>query len=263
MKQQDIERYYFENFRKAYALPAGQLTYADKPDVIIDGAQRIGIEITNFYVAEGRSAASEQVQSGLREKAVKGGHRFYKGSGGKNISLTFSFNESCPIQDTSSLAGRLSAFAHKIDDGENGSISRSLFRDILELDFAYLYARELQYSAEPDPEFPNGKPDLSEGYANWARYRNRREARAEQNGVYLPLQTPGTWKVGQGHDFGLMSTERLTEIIRNKEAKAQQYIPCQKYWLLIVVDAADPAQEQEIRVDGLAVTSNVFEKILI
>ena len=30
-KQQTIERHYFEMFRKAYPLPPGEITYADKP----------------------------------------------------------------------------------------------------------------------------------------------------------------------------------------------------------------------------------------
>jgi hypothetical protein len=34
---QDIERYYFEKFRKDYPLPPGTITYGDSPDVIIEG----------------------------------------------------------------------------------------------------------------------------------------------------------------------------------------------------------------------------------
>jgi hypothetical protein len=33
----EIERHYFGRFRKAYALPAGSVTYGDKPDVTITG----------------------------------------------------------------------------------------------------------------------------------------------------------------------------------------------------------------------------------
>ena len=54
------------------------------------------------------------------------------------------------------------------------------------------------------------------------------------------------------------------EIIREKETKAQQYSSCDAYWLLIVVDFIDAAQEQEIRLDGgVVIASDVFEKILI
>ena len=42
------------------------------------------------------------------------------------------------------------------------------------------------------------------------------------------------------------------------------YCKCDAYWLLVVVDFIDPAQEQEIRVDDLGnVRSEIFEKIII
>ena len=263
MRQQDIERYYFEMFRKAYALPPGEITYADKPDVLLNGAQQIGIEITNFYVTGGTSAASEQVQSKLRKAVVSEGHRIFKDSHGKNIDLTFSFDKAHPIQNVNALAKRLAALGHRVQGGNNGPIRKDVFKDIPELDFVYLYAHELQFGDEPDPKFPNGQPDLSEGFTAWADYRNRREARALQRGVYKPLQSPGRWKLGQGHDFGLMSVKRLTEIIREKEGKAQRYVACAALWLPIIVDFIDSAQEQEIRIDGLTVESDVFQKIIV
>jgi hypothetical protein len=61
-KQQRIERYYFDMFRKAYPLPSGVICHDDKPDVIVNGSQKLGIEITNFFVAGGASPDSEQVQ---------------------------------------------------------------------------------------------------------------------------------------------------------------------------------------------------------
>lgn len=43
----EIERYYFELFRQVYAVPAGEIEYTDKPDVIVRGDSTLGIEITN------------------------------------------------------------------------------------------------------------------------------------------------------------------------------------------------------------------------
>jgi hypothetical protein len=61
-----------------------------------------------------------------------------------------------------------------------------------------------------------------------------------------------------------MSQTRLTKIIKEKEEKAKEYAPCDAYWLLIVVDSSSAAQEQEIRRDeGLNVSSNVFQKIIV
>ena len=262
-KQQTIERHYFEMFRKAYPLPPGDIIYADKPDVLLNGTPTLGIEITNFYVTEGASPASEQVQCKLRKAAVIEGHRLYQESGGENIDLTFSFDKKNPIKNVKALAKKLVALARRVEGGANGAIRKDVFKDIPEVDFAYLYAQELQFSDEPNPKFPNGQPDPSKGFAAYAEYRNRREVRALEAGIYKPLQSPGRWKVGQGHSFGLMSTQRLTEIVAEKEAKAQQYIACDAYWLLIIVDFIDAAQEQEIRIDGLTVESKMFQKILI
>jgi hypothetical protein len=263
MNNQELERYFFEIFAKAYPLPPGEIIYADRPDVLIKGAQTVGIEITNFYTNEGASPASEQVQSKLRKDAVAEGHRLFQESGGANINVTFSFDKKHPIKNIKVLPKQLADLGHHIENWENGQIPNSVFSDITELDFVYLHARELQYDDDPDEKFPNGQPDVSEDPAGWAEYRNRREARALKKGIYKPLQSPGRWKLGQGHEFGLMSVSRLTEIIREKEVKARKYIKCDEYWLLIIVDFIDAAQEQEIRIDGLTIESDVFQKIIV
>ena len=191
------------------------------------------------------------------------GQQLYRQSVGRNVELTFSFDKPHPIQNVGTLATGLAALARRVENWDNGEISRDVFEDIPELDFAYLYSRHLQHSDEPDPKFPNGQPDPSEGFAAYAEYRNRREARARQEGIYKPLLSPARWKVAQLHKFGLMSTKRLTEIVQEKEVKARQYAKCDAYWLLIVVDFIDSAQEQEIRVDDLSIESDVFEKIIV
>jgi hypothetical protein len=73
----------------------------------------------------------------------------------------------------------------------------------------------------------------------------------------------GKWKLTQGHDAGLMSVQRLKEFIKEKKIKAQQYAPCDEYWLLIVVDFIDAAQEQETRIDGLKIQSEVFQRMIV
>lgn len=71
------------------------------------------------------------------------------------------------------------------------------------------------------------------------------------------------WTATKVHSFGLMSTSDLEAIIREKGEKASGYEGCDPYWLLIVVDGIDAAQEQEVRIDGLHVNSTVFEKIIV
>jgi hypothetical protein len=60
-----------------------------------------------------------------------------------------------------------------------------------------------------------------------------------------------------------MSQVRLTQIVRLKEQKAKKYRSCDAYWLLVIVDFMSAAQEQEIRVDGLCISSAVFGKIIV
>jgi hypothetical protein len=62
----EVERHYFEQFRKAYPLQAGTIAYGDKPDVTQTGERTIGIEITRFYLQSGRVAFSEQQRRPLR-----------------------------------------------------------------------------------------------------------------------------------------------------------------------------------------------------
>jgi len=61
-----------------------------------------------------------------------------------------------------------------------------------------------------------------------------------------------------------MSRDRLVEIIKSKERRASQYEKCDAYWLLIVVDFMNSAQDQEIRFDGFdKIQTAVFEKVIV
>jgi len=37
----------------------------------------------------------------------------------------------------------------------------------------------------------------------------------------------------------------LTDIVRDKEVRARKYKKCDAYWLLVIVDSVNPAQDQE------------------
>jgi hypothetical protein len=263
MSQQEEEQHYFELFRKTYSLP-GEVVYGDKPDVTVTGARKLGIEITNLYHDNGSSKSSETVQAKRRATVVPVAQSLYLKKGGKNISLKLGFDKSRPIEDAHNVARKIAGFAHAIEDCENGQIRRHEFEHIPELDFVYLLARSLQYRNDYfDPDFPDGPPDPEGGFTAFARYHNQREAQALTEGNYKPLQPDAKWGIAQVHSHGLMSVARLAEIVREKEKKARQYRPCDAYWLLVVVNWMDPAQEQEIRVDGLSIHSDVFERVII
>jgi hypothetical protein len=89
---------------------------------------------------------------------------------------------------------------------------------------------------------------------------------AEINWVWLTAEDSRNeqWKLVQVHDVKLTSEENLIEIISGKEAKSVEYKPCDAYWLLVVVDWRDAAQEEEIIVPGgLKVASRVFQRVLL
>jgi hypothetical protein len=94
---QEIERHYFELFRRIYPLPDGQVKHGDRPDSIVEGARRVGIEVTNFFLERGELPESEQNQRNIREDVLKKAHRKYKEEKGK-YEISFSFNKEQPIK---------------------------------------------------------------------------------------------------------------------------------------------------------------------
>jgi hypothetical protein len=72
------------------------------------------------------------------------------------------------------------------------------------------------------------------------------------------------WPVFQVYSTPMMSLEQVKKIIKKKEKSSRFYRRCASYWLLVVVESMDPAQDQETRIADLdAVRSEFFEKVLI
>jgi hypothetical protein len=216
-----IERHYFEQFQKYYSLPDGCVTYGDKPDIIVRGANKIGIEITNIHVQPETLPESEQRQIPLRRAIVVEAQRIYLADGGKPIKLTFSFDKENYIRSDrkKALTADLAMFARSCESQSDGEVNRILFRDLM--------------------------PELRSIYLSTKKC-------AETN-----------WLIIQDHALGPMSKVNLERIVREKERKAAGYELCDAYWLLLIVDGINSAQDQEIRIDDPHVTSNVFEKIIV
>ena len=215
----EIERYYFEKFRGDYLLPAERIVYTDKPDVILEGERKIGIEITNFYIDEGESGESEQRQSKLRELVISKAQKIYLANGGKRIELSFAFYKARPIRDQGRLANTIAELARRIEGRMTEVINKEIFKEIPEISFVYLNPEEYE---------------------------------------------DAKWRVAQVYSGSLMSRKRLVEIVRAKEEQVRHYQPCDAYWLLVVVDFMNRAQDQEIRIDDFEkIDSNIFEKVLV
>lgn len=217
----DKERYYFEQFRKAFKLPLGEIAYVDKPDVVVRGARTIGIEITNFYLEHGNEEGSEQRQRPRRYEVASQAHRLYLDDGGKGIELTIEFDPETPITSLTrkTLPQKLAAFAASVDMQPSRAFYPDSFPDMPEIKSIWLDSREW--------------PD-----AKWVR-------------------------AGQVYTYEEMSAARLQAIVAEKESKAANYASCDAYWLLIIVDWVDPAQDQEITTKDLKLSSDVFERIIV
>jgi hypothetical protein len=96
-----------------------------------------------------------------------------------------------------------------------------------------------------DPELFEAMPEISTIYLNSKEYDDAK------------------WRVCQVYSVDLMSPTELEKIVREKESKAAEYLLCDDYWLLIIVDGMDNAQEQEISAQRIKIASNVFQRIIV
>ncbi len=212
------EHHYFEMFRRDFPLPPGVICYGDKPDVIVSGVRRVGIEITNFFLEPGHSASSEQRQRPRRNEVITKAQQLFQKQTGKNVEFTFGFDKAHPIKNPADVAKRLAALAKSLSNRKTGPIPRDLLIGI---------------------------PEVSFGWLN-----------AGQRGNV-------TWRLAQTFSVPVMSRQSLKRIITDKESKAKSYRPCDAYWLLVIVDFMDHAQDQEIVESLEGLESKFFEKVVV
>ncbi len=115
--------------------------------------------------------------------------------------------------------------------------------------------RELVYLAKQIEKWETGVirkdifkavPELSFVYLNTKGYEDAR------------------WRVVQVYNVPTMSRDRLVEIVRDKEVRAKKYKKCDVYWLVVVVDFINPAQDQEIELDNFdKIQTETFEKVIV
>lgn len=197
----EIEQYYFDQFRANFPLPAGEVEYGDKPDVVIHGERKLGIEIANLYLTDGVDPNSEQVQRKRREAAVRDAQKRHSLAGGRKIELTVSFDPAHPITNTQEVAGSLATVAHSIENLPAGVLSRRHFAQVPHLSFVYHNPTE-----------------------------------------YLD----SLWRVSQVFSVPDLSVNRVAQLAATKQQLLANYEQCDAYWLLLVVDFMDRAQDQEI-----------------
>jgi len=216
---QFIERYYFEQFRAHFPLPPGKVEYTDKPDIIIHGVRRVGVEIANLYLVDGADPSSEQAQRRFREDVLKQAQALFLTAGGKKIELTITFDPTHPISDTKVVASTLAVAAASIERLSGGRVDRNFFNHIPEVGF--IYHNPIEYS-------------------------------------------DAIWRASQTYTVPVLSLSRVAAIVDAKHQRLPAYKKCDAFWLLLIVDFLDPAQDQDIRwPDPDFSFSSKFEKIIV
>ena len=72
------------------------------------------------------------------------------------------------------------------------------------------------------------------------------------------------WRLGQCHSVPSLSVGRIRSLVSEKNEKLKSYQPCDTYWLLLVVDMMNRAQDQTINWPfGEFVEKSGFERVLV
>jgi hypothetical protein len=215
----DIERHYFEQFRRDHDLPDGNWHYTDRPDVILQGTLKIGIEITNLYLHGGDKPESEQVQRRRRIQVLERAQEAFLAAGGKQTELSVDFNPYCPIHQIEPLAKALASLGQQLIGQPTQQVNPLRFEHIPQLRFVYHNATE----------YPNAK-----------------------------------WRLVQSFTVPSLSLDRLQVVVNEKSVKLADYEPCDCYWLLVVVDLMDSAQDQQLEwPPGNVLRDSPYEKVLV
>ncbi len=72
------------------------------------------------------------------------------------------------------------------------------------------------------------------------------------------------WRPVQGYSVPTLSLERLRVLVTEKTKRLREYQLCDSYWLLLIVDFMDSAQDQDLQWSvGEVLEKSPFERILL
>lgn len=122
--------------------------------------------------------------------------------------------------------------------------------------------REVESLAQSLADLAGRIDNLPSGQINPSVYKHVPELRF----VYRNAKeyVDAAWRPIQCYSVPALALEGLHGIVRDKAKKAQGYQSCDAYWLLLVVDFMDPAQDQDLQgpVDAEPIKSP-FERVLL
>lgn len=80
-----------------------------------------------------------------------------------------------------------------------------------------------------------------------------------------PIEYPDArWRLSQMFSVPNLSVERVAQLVATKEQRLADYRHCDAYWLLLIVDFIDSAQDQEIAWPGeCSPLKTTYERVLI
>lgn len=138
-KKQAVEKFHFNLFRDNYSLPPGRIEYGDRPDVVIHGDRKIGIEIARVYKEDGRNPRSEQMQRGDRQKVIEQAERNFLSLGGRKIELHIGFDQNFPITRNriNHIASDLTKIALEISPIQESYVLNFPLKETPEVGFLY------------------------------------------------------------------------------------------------------------------------------
>lgn len=146
--QQILEQKYFEQFAQHYPIPCGAIEYSDKPDILIHGDIKLGIEIAHLYKVDGKNTKCEQKQIIMRREVIAQAEQLYLSSGGRKIEISIDFDPQHPIMrnNITKIAKGLAVIAQEISSEHEGYSSYKAFELIPELRFIYHDGKEYRNS---------------------------------------------------------------------------------------------------------------------
>jgi hypothetical protein len=133
-----VERYYFKIVRDHSPLAGQALVPARRAGAVLRAGRKVGIEVSNFLLQDGRIPRSEQIQARAREHVVAEAQRLYELGNGKGMRLVFGFNGAHPIRNLDDLIQRIVEVAKRVEGCGTGPIERRYLRLVPELSFLYL-----------------------------------------------------------------------------------------------------------------------------
>jgi len=144
LTNKEIEKYYFEKFCNEKLLPSGEISHQDKPDFVLKlgGVRKIGIEMTCFYLEDGKLSVSEQRQRKLRERIIAEAQQEYQKRNNKKVELSITFNELSNVCRKKLVRELVLLVERLIKENKTKVIRRHEFEKIPEIFFMYLNQKE-------------------------------------------------------------------------------------------------------------------------